>query len=169
MTALFTTLLGADVAAQPADPALYFRAVAEFFEIPASEVAILGEWRLPPQEIPVVLYVAGRTGVSPEALAQLRRSGRPWSDLIGRYGLDASHFHVPLSEGADAHGLAAAYRQYRAVPASRWREVTLTDADIMVLVNVRMVAQTLRMPPEQVLAEQARTPSFVDLYARLIR
>ena len=64
----------------------YFRAVAEFFGVSAEEVDILREWRLDAQEVPVVLFVAGRSGVSPEALAQLRRSGRGWADLSARYG-----------------------------------------------------------------------------------
>lgn len=167
---LAAALLAPPVAAQEDDAVgAYFRAVAEFFELPPSEVEILREWRLDREEVPVVLFVAGRTGVSPEALAQLRRSGRPWTELVGRYGLDASHFHVPLPQDAPAHAVADAYAQFRATPASRWREVTLTDRDIVVLVNVRMVAQTLRLPPELVLARQGTTSSFVELYAQLLR
>ena len=158
---------GAAESQDAADP--YFRAVAEFFGVSAEEVDILREWRLDAQEVPVVLFVAGRAGVSPEALAQLRRSGRGWNDLSARYGLDASHFHVPLREGADAHALAATYERYRSMPASEWRTIALNDREIVILVNVRMVAQTLRLPPGEVLAAQATTPSFVDLYPRLIR
>lgn len=160
---------GAPLAAQEATAAdHYFRAVSEFFEIPAGEVAILRQWRLDAEEVPVVLFVAGRTGVSAEALAQLRRSGQGWGDLASRYGLDASHFHVPLPEEADAHALSGPYGQYRTLPPARWREVRLTDADIVVLVNVRLLAQTLRLPTEQVLRRHAGTPSFVELYTALL-
>ena len=34
----------------------YFGAVAEYFVLPRSEVAILSEWSLPAEEIPVVLF-----------------------------------------------------------------------------------------------------------------
>ena len=79
----------------------YFRAVAEFFSMAAAEVAILSEWSLPSDEVPVVLFVARRAGVSPDALVALRRSGSPWAQLIGRYHLGAGHFHVPLAASAD--------------------------------------------------------------------
>ena len=145
----------------------YFGAVAEFFDLPRSEVNILGEWRLPVDEIPVALYVARRAGVSPEALVALRGAGRGWAELAGRYRVDASHFHVPLADDADAGSLTAVYQRFRALPASRWGEVTLGDADIVGLVNVRLLAQTLKRTPAQVLAGGG-TGSWAELYARLI-
>lgn len=145
----------------------YFGAVAEFFQLPRSEVAILGEWRLPADEIPVVLFVGRRAGISPEALVALRESGRGWAELASRYRLDASHFHVPLPDGAQAGRLNAAYGQFRSLPPARWGEVTLQDADIVALVNIRILSQTLKRAPEVVLAE-AGTGSWADLYARLM-
>lgn len=147
----------------------YFHALAEFFEIPAAEVSILGEWRLEAEEIPVVLFVARRAGVSAEALVALRRSGRPWSELVGRYQLDAGHFYVPLDGPASAGRLRRVYEAYAALPASRWREVVLDDRDIVWLVNLRVVAQTLRMPPRDVLRAAGEAASWVDVYADLLR
>lgn len=147
--------------------AAYFGAVAEFFGLPASEVAILGEARLPAQEIPVVLFVARRAGISPEAVVALRGSGQGWTELARRYGLDAAHFHVPLPDGASAGRLGAAYGQYRATPTSRWGEVRLTEDDIVSLVNVRVLAQTLRRSPADVLAA-AESGSWLEVYRRLI-
>lgn len=146
----------------------YFRAVADFFQVSRDEITILGEWNLPPDEMPVVLFVAQRAGVSPEALVALRRSGWGWAELAQRYHLDASHFHVPLSEGAPAGVLADAYESYRAVPPAQWRTLTLSDTEIVTLVNLRLVSQTLRMPAEEVLAQLRPGDSFVSLYGALI-
>lgn len=145
----------------------YFGAVAEFFELPRSEVSILGEWRLPADEIPVVLFLARRAGISPEALVALRGSGEAWAELVVRYRVDASHFHVPLPDGASPGRLGEAYRQYRSLPAERWREVTLGDGDIVGLVNVRVLSQTLKRAPEEVLAG-AGSGSWAELYGRLV-
>lgn len=147
----------------------YFRAVAEFFSLPPSEVSILGEWRLASDEVPVALFVAHRAGVSPEAVVALRRSGKNWSDLARRYQLDASQFYVPLPDGASAGRLRGVYERYRALPATQWSQVALEDADIVGLVNVRILAQTLHMPPETVLAEAGEGGAWTGLYARLIR
>jgi hypothetical protein len=171
MAALLVLASGATAAAaQEAATAqeAYFGAVAEFFQLPRSEVGILGDWRLDVDEIPVVLFVARRAGISPEALVALRQSGRRWTDLVVRYGLDASHFHVPLPDQAQAGVLAEAFERYRSLPANRWSEVTLSDADIVALVNVRVLAQTLGLPPEAVLRE-AGGGTWHEIYGRLIR
>lgn len=145
----------------------YFGAMAEFFQMPRAEVAILAEWRIPTDEIPVVLFLARRAGISPEGVVALRESGRGWSELARRYGVDASHFHLPLPEGTDAGPLAGAYRRYQALPPAQWKELSLTDVDIVALVNLRVLSQTLRLPPQDVLGE-AGTGSWADLYVRLM-
>lgn len=166
--AAFFAVVAVPVQAQEAvGDGLYFSAVADFFQLPASEVDILRGWRLQVEDIPVVLFVAGRTGVSPEALAQLRRAGRQWPDLATQYGLDASHFHVPVPDVSRAFALRAAYEQFDRLEPTRWREVRLSDRDIVILVNVRMAAETLHLPPDRILEGHQGTPSFVALYARL--
>lgn len=145
----------------------YFGAVAEFFELPRTEVSILGEWRLADDEIPVVLFMARRAGVSPEALVALRRSGRGWAELARRYRLDAAQFHVPIPDAAPSGVLESAYQRFRSLPPARWSEISLGDGDIVALVNVRVLSQTLGKAPQEVLAA-AGSGSWVDLYARLI-
>jgi hypothetical protein len=147
----------------------YFRAVADFFSLPPTEVSILAEWHLPADEIPVVLFVAHQAGVSAEALVALRSSGRSWAELSHRYQVDASHFYLPLPEGADPGVLRAAYTRFRDVPPARWSEVALSDADVVTLVNVRVLAQTLHVAPEAVLRAARSGRSFVDVYASMLR
>lgn len=171
MAALLVLVAGATAAEAQEEATAqeaYFGAVAEFFQLPRSEVGILGDWRLEVDEIPVVLFVARRAGISPEALVALRQSGRGWAELVVRYGLDASHFHVPLPDQAQAGVLAEAFARYRALPVDRWSEITLSDADIVGFVNVRLLAQTLGLPPEAVLRE-AGGGHWHEVYGRLIR
>lgn len=168
--ALVLDLSAAAVPAQETGDAAtqaYFAAVAEYFVLPRSEVDILGEWRLPAEEIPVVLFLAQRGGVSPEAVVALRGSGQGWAALAQRYGTAAAQFHVPLPESAPAGSLEGVYQRFRSLPVSRWREIELADADIVGLVNLRLLAETLRRPPQDVLAERSRR-SWVETYARLI-
>lgn len=167
---LAALLLGTVAAVQQTDEwarEAYFGAVAEFFELPLGEVGILGDSGLDPDEIPVVLFIARRAGVSPDALAVMHRSGQGWAGLARRYRLDAVQFHVPLPDDAGAGPLSAAYDRYRGVGPRRWSEVTLGDEEIVGLVNVRLLAQTLKMSPEDVLA-RASAGSWYELYARLI-
>jgi hypothetical protein len=147
----------------------YFSAVAEFFGVSRSEVSILGDWRLPTDEIPVVLFLARRAGVSAEALAALRRSGSAWSQLMTRYGVDAGALHLPLPDAAQAGRLQTAYEHYRGLPPARWAEVRLTDQDVVALVNVRILAQTFALSVEEILRRAGPTGTFLELYPRLIR
>jgi hypothetical protein len=146
----------------------YFRAVAEYFSMTAAEVSILSEWSLPAEEVPVVLFVARRAGVSPDALVALRRSGSGWARLTRQYHLDAGHFHVPLTATADRGRLSAAYERFAAVPPDQWGGVSLQDGEIVDLVNLRIVAQTLRMRPGEVLARASPGVTWVELYGRLV-
>lgn len=145
----------------------YFRAVAEFFQLPRSEVSILSDWRLPAEEIPVVLFIARRAGVSAEALVALRRSGQGWEALSRRYRIDASHLYVPLPESVGGGRLQGAYARYRATAPANWSSVTLGDREILDLVNLRLLAQVLHLAPEIVL-RQAGSGSWDEIYARLI-
>src|SRR5262245_39280964 len=84
---------------QPAATAL-FTALSQHFEVPSGVVISLSDWRLAPDDIPVVLFIAGHGGISPEAVVALRRSGHDWTAIAHRYRLDAASFHVPLSGNA---------------------------------------------------------------------
>ena len=171
MALLFLATAAAGAGAQEGDEArrAYFGAVADFFQVPTSEVSILGDWRLPSDEIPVVLFIARRAGVSAEALAALRRSGSSWQELAGRYRVHPGDFHAPLPDDAPAGRLEAAYARFREIPAARWSEIQLSDADIVALVNARLLSGTLQLSVEEILRRAGSTGSFADLYAQLIR
>lgn len=147
----------------------YFRAVAGFFSLPASEIGILSDWQISAEEIPVVLFVARRAGISPEALVALRDSGQGWATLAERYRVQASAFHVPVRDDADTGSLESAYRLFRSTPVGEWGTLRLSDDDIVALVNVRVISQSLGLPAERVMAATDQAGSFVDLYARLRR
>ena len=146
----------------------YFRAVASHFDLPMTEIVILGDWELAPDEIPVVLFVASRAGVSPEALVALRSSGRSWKELAGRYGIGAATLHMPLGARGSAGRLASVYERYGSVPVEEWSSIALTDQEIVALVNVRVLSGALGIRPEEILGRAGPSGSFVDLYQRLI-
>jgi len=98
----------------------YYRAVASYFQVPASEVAILAHGGdIAADEIPVVLFVARRGGVSAEAVAALRESGRGWTELAQRFGVGANALHIPLRDPTSAGVLSAAYQRFAATPMRR--------------------------------------------------
>lgn len=157
-----------EVAAQvsPADEA-YLRAAAQHFQVPPQEVRILAEWGLPTSEIPVVLFLSRRGGISPDALVSLRRNGASWSDLSARYQVGAGDYHVPV-EGAVAEGiLTRAYRQFEATPQSEWDSIRLTDREVITLVNLQFLTASLGIPPGRLLEDAGSQTDFVRVYGSL--
>ena len=147
----------------------YYRAVASYFQVPASEVAILAHGGdIAADEIPVVLFVARRGGVSAEAVAALRESGRGWTELAQRFGVGANALHVPLGDPASAGALSAAYQRFAATPMPQWSTMRLESDEIVALVNVRVLAQALGVEPDAV-ARRTGSMSFVELYAQFLR
>jgi hypothetical protein len=159
---------GVEARQHESDERPYYRAVARFFQVPEAEVVILAQWGLPADEIPVVLFLAQRAGVSAEALVALRESGRSWAGLARSYGIGASSLHVPLRDDPSEGALGATYERFRDTPVAQWSTIPLSDADIVALVNVRVLSSALGIPPDEV-AQEAGSGSFVELYARLLR
>jgi hypothetical protein len=157
------------VSAQDADHEHYFRAVAGYFSLPAGEVAIFSDWGIAPDEIPVVLFVASRSGVSPEAVVALRDSGQSWSALTARFSVSPAALHVPIRDDAPAGTLDGAYERFRSTPVGSWGSMQLRDHEIVGLVNVRVISQVLELSVEEVVAATGTTATYVQLHSRLRR
>lgn len=142
-------------AAQGSDDA-YLQAVGEHFRVPLDEVRVLASWGRPVSDVPVVLFVAARGGVSPDAVMALRNAGRGWAEIAARWQIHAGDFHVPLDPSVDAGPLAATYEAYRARPATGWPSIALDDDAVVALVHLRFLSEYLGVAPPQVLQALAR-------------
>jgi hypothetical protein len=148
----------------------YFRAVASYFQVPESEIAILAHGGdIAADEIPVVLFMARRGGVSAEAVAALRESGRSWTELAHRFGVGANALHVSIRDPASAGTLSSAYQRFTATPMDQWSAMVLDSQEIVALVNVRVLAQALAVEPDVIARRTGSTGSFVELYAQFLR
>ena len=127
----------------------FLRGVAEYYNMPQAEVAVLTQWGMAPAEIPVVLFLAGRAGVSPDVVVAQRQRGRAWIDISQGFGVHAGDFYVRLA--GPTGPLERAYDQFSNTPASRWSELDLEDREIVALVNVRFMSRHLDVPPGDVI------------------
>ena len=158
------------LAAQDSSQSAYFRAVADFFQVAETEIAILGHGgEVPPDEMPVVLFMARRGGVSAEAVVALRESGRSWTELAQRFGVGANVLHVPMRDGASMGTLTAAYDRFRATPMDQWSAMPLEGGEIVALVNVRVLSRALGVEPDQIAARTGSGGTFVELYGQFLR
>lgn len=145
----------------------YLRATAQHFRVPVEEVRILAEWDLPTVEMPVVLHLARRAGVSPDAIVTLRRGGSSWGELATRYGVSVETFHVPLPDDAATGALERAYRAFGDTPRSSWDRIRLTDSEVVALVNLAFLSQRLDVPHRVVLEAAGAGSDFVRAHRTL--
>lgn len=170
-TVLASLLVPLSVSGQGVDPAIqdaYFRAVGEHFEVSPKEVAIVADWEMEADEVPVVLFLSSRAGVAPDVLVGLRRSGRPWREVARQFGLGVRAFHVPLPVDAELGMLARAYNEFRSRHSREWDQIELTDAEVVSLVNLRVLSEQVGVPPARVLRSFEQAGSFVAGFASLI-
>lgn len=137
--------VGAQVVASDMDD--YYRAVSDYFEVGLDEVHIISEWRVAPEDIPVVFFLSRRAGISPDATAAERARGSSWLGLMRRYGVRVATVHVPFAAGAALGSLTELYARMDATPRGTWNRLDLSDAEVITLVNARMLSSALGVPP----------------------
>ena len=155
---------------QTLDPAVreaFFRAVGDHFQVPPQEVALIGDWGLDPDEVPVVLFLAQRAGVTSDALVGIRRGGRAWRDVAARFGVGPQAFHISFPEDAPLGVLTRAMGLFRQMAARDWSDILLEDGELVALVNVRVLSQIAQVPPVRVLRCQEEARGFAACFPRL--
>lgn len=143
----------------------FLRGVAEYYNVAPEEVFVLSQWGMTPAEVPVVLFLAGRAGVSPDVVVAQRQRGRDWLDIAQGLGVHAGDFYVRI-QGSPGF-LSDAYERFNDTPAAQWGDVVLTDEDIVGLVNVRFMSRFLEVPPAEVIRALGRGPAVVAGYRAL--
>ena len=145
----------------------YYRTVGQAFSVSLEEMGILGEWRLPPEEITVVLFLSRRAGVSPDAIATQRDAGAPWSTIAQRYGVGAGVFRIAFPPGTGLGSLEDTYRSFTETPRDSWATIVIEDRALVALVNIRILSNQLGVPAADVLATWERTGNLVLVHEQL--
>ncbi|MBI4686432.1 MAG: hypothetical protein HY756_01395 [Nitrospirae bacterium] len=135
--------------------------VGEYYRIPEREVVIIRERGIPYEEIPVVLFIAGRARVSPAVIIDLRLGGRTWIDIILYYGIDPAVFYVPVKAVVKGPPYGKAYGYYRNKPRKEWKKIVLKDSDVVNLVNLRFISEYHGFPPEEVIRLRGEGRDFI--------
>ena len=143
----------------------FLRAVGKHFGTPRSEVLVLSRSGVSAREIPVVLRVSKRAGVSPDVVVAQRRHGAGWMEIARGYSVHAGDFHVPID--GPAGFLRAAYERFNSRSASKWREIALSDDEVVGLVNVRFLSRAVGMAPGRVLKALGDGRDVVGVFIRL--
>jgi hypothetical protein len=156
---------GVDVGVSVADGRLrsFYLAIGDYYGVPPPQVVELHDrCRCPDEDLPVVYFLAARAHVEPAAIISLRVQKMPWLDIAFHYHLTPDIFFVPVSTSHIGPPYGHAYGYYRKYGPSRdWKKITITDHDVVNLVNLRFVSEHYKMSPEAVMTMRGRESKFV--------
>lgn len=153
--------------AQAGDRSTYLGAMVTYFQVSPLEAEILLEGRGSIDELPVLLFLARDTGMSPAALSASRRGGATWMTLLRRFGLSAGDLFVPLAEADVDARVERVWTLYRDTARTDWERIELTDEEVITLVHLEVLSRHHGVDPGQVLRTRSGSESWVEVPGRL--
>jgi len=142
--------------------------VGDYYRVPQREVVIIRERGIPYEDMPVVLFLAGRAHVAPGVIVDLRLGGMSWMDITFRYGLSPEIYYVPLRV-APGPPYGRAYGYYKKWPRKEWKKVRLGDDDVVNLVNLKFASEHYGYSPEEVIKMRSGGRNFVEINEEIKR
>jgi hypothetical protein len=142
----------------------FYLAIGEHYTVPEKEIVYVRKKNIPDDDLPVVFYLASRSGVSSKRIIELRLSGKSWMEITLHLGLHAGIFHVPFN-GDPGPPYGKAYGHFKNKPKKKWREIHFVDVDIVNLVNLRFMSNYYGCSPEFVVKMRKQGKSFTAINA----
>lgn len=140
----------------------FYLAIGDYYRVPEQTLIVVRERHIPDDEVPVVFFIAQQARVSPDVIIKLRLSGKSWMDITFHYGLTAQIFYVPFAV-APGPPYGKAYGYYKNKPKNKWREIRLSDVDVVNFVNLKFVSGYYGYSPDEVVKMRGKGRSFVKI------
>jgi hypothetical protein len=147
----------------------FFLAIGDYYRIPQTEVVIIRERGIPAYEIPVVLFIAKRAHVAPEIVIDFRLRDNAWLHTTLRFGLGRDIFYVPMGVVVEGSPYGKTYGHYRHKSRKEWKTITLSDDDIINLVNLKLMSEHYGYPPEKIIKMWLGGKEFVSINNEILK
>jgi hypothetical protein len=143
----------------------FYLGIGDYYHVPEREVIVVRDRHIPDDEIPVVFFLASRSGVAPSVIIEQRLSGRSWMDISLNLGLSPEIFYVPY-EGNPGPPYGHAYGYYKNHPRREWKRIRLADAEVVNMVNLRFMTEHYGYSPREVVAMRGEGRHFQEISGR---
>lgn len=140
----------------------FYFAVGDYYGVPEKQVVMVHQRNISDDEMPVVFFLAARAHVGPDVIVGLRIGGSSWAQICAKYNIGADVFYVPVSANPGPP-YGKAYGHYKNKDKSHWKEIQLTNADIVNFVNLKFVSEHQRCSPDDVIKARGAGQSFVSI------
>ncbi len=121
------------------------------------------------EEIPVVFYIAKHSYSSSMEIAKARLEGQSWNKIAHHYGLNGASFHVLVVGNLNSPTFEPILDKYRETLQADWANISLTNSDIVNLVNLKMINTKHNYPPMEVIGMRDGQHSFPKINNTAIR
>lgn len=125
----------------------FYFAVGNYYQVPEREVTVIHESAIPPDEVPVVFYLAQQAHVAPAVVVDFRRRGGSWADVAYHLHLAPDVYYFP---GGPPYGKAYGY----------WKKHPPRDEEVVDAVNIHFLSDYHRVAPDVVWTERSRGRSY---------
>ncbi|MBI4546474.1 MAG: hypothetical protein HY707_00730 [Ignavibacteriae bacterium] len=142
----------------------FYLAIGNYYKVPERQIVIIKDRHIPPEEAPVMLFIAARARVTPSAVIDLRLAGKSWMDITIHYGLSPEIFYVPVTVAVSGPPYGKAYGYFKNRPKKEWKKIVLTDAEVINFVNLKFVSEHYGYAPEKVIRMKEKGSSFVAIH-----
>jgi len=121
---------------------------------------------MPDDDLPVVYFLARRAGVQPAVIIDLRLDGKSWMDISLHYGLTADVFYIDVKEDPGPP-YGKAYGYFKNKPRKEWKNIRLSDSDIVNFVNLGFISSYYGYSPNEVIKMRSNGESFVKINGKV--
>lgn len=139
----------------------FFLVVRDYYRVPQREIILITGRGIPPYEIPVVLFIAKRARLAPEIITDFRLRDNAWLYIALRFGLSPEIFYVPVSVVARDPLYGKTYESFMQKPKKEWKTILLSDDDIINLVNLKLISEHYKYPPEKIIKMRSEGKEFI--------
>lgn len=140
----------------------FYLAIGEHYVTYDKEIQTIRRLNIPDEELPLVFFISGRAGVSKNEIIKLRVGGSSWMDICLHFGLTADIFYVPV-KGNPGPPYGKAYGHYKNKNKKEWKDIRLTDAEIIDFVNLKFLSEHYGYSPDEIIKMRSKGKSFIDI------
>ncbi len=140
-------------------------AIGEHYGVQEKEVVFVRKRNIPDEDLPVVFFLAKHAKVTPDVIVRLRVKGNTWMQIAAQFGLTAELFYVKFDKDPGPP-YGKAWGRFKKHKKSEWHKVTLYDADIINLVNLKFAVAHYGCSPADVVKMRATGKHFAIFHKK---
>ena len=123
--------------------------VADHYQAPPERVWAYEDRGIMPEELPVVFFLARRSGSTPDAVVDLRSQGMTWQEVSQQLGVNPEAFYYRdafrVDLGGPYSGIYLSFHGY-APDQWTWDNIAFEDQQIVDMVNLRFTSEYWHRP-----------------------